>query len=124
MFTKEDLESKKDNQSVLQNNINYLIDEIGRLKEMNNSLHKNKITMFTDRFIKLPVREYITQDGSRVCIYKYKNILPDRIESYKPQIFGSDKQEGILIIMKSGDTCLSTIDIETFRGMLNNRDSI
>ena len=119
MFKKRDLEQKKGNQSVLQNNINYLIDEIGRLEEKNNYSHKNKITMFTDRFIALPVREYITQDGSRVAIDKYASILPDGIESYKPQTFGSDKQEGTLIKMKSGDPLLCIMGISEFEDMLN-----
>lgn len=88
--------------------------------------------MFTDRFIKVPIvlfdsnQNKLTNKEDYECdqIDSFKKILPPCIESYEPAMpagdgFGIDNQTCTYITMKSGDSFLAFIDTKSFEKLLN-----
>jgi hypothetical protein len=77
--------------------------------------------VFTDRFIKLPIKEYNTEvkeltgkEGE--LIENWEKINPFDIQSYRPDI---DSEESFYLAMRGRDTFAVYMRIEEFEKLLN-----
>lgn len=88
--------------------------------------------MWTERFIKIPIRVFDSKEKDMTgkedfeCdwVGTFKSILPNRIESYEPAMpssegFGRDKQIATSITMQSGESFMGFINIEEFEKLIN-----
>lgn len=80
--------------------------------------------MFTDRFIKIPIKVYNVKEkeltNNENCYDSYEQINPFEISSYRPS-FDSDytEKECVSISFKNGSQTLAYLSVKEFEKLLN-----
>lgn len=84
--------------------------------------HINKWIVFTNRFIKVPIKEYNQEvkeltgnDGE--LIDSWEKINPFDIQSYRPDI---DSPDSIYLTLRNRDTFIVYMTMDEFETLLNN----
>lgn len=83
--------------------------------------------MFTDRFIKVPTKEYNTKHkeltGQEILEDSFEKINPLDISSYRPA--STDEEPDMIYVsisLKNGKSMIVYLSIEEFEDLMNNRD--